>query len=94
MSKTKQAPEIARPSNTTIQDLLSDDRFTRTTLTFLEKTRVGDQRRHYTAGIKFIFSVSTLLSVVTIVYHYYLLALTIYYVVIKGHTSTVPNRYR
>ena len=32
----------ARPSNTTIRELLSDDRYIEAVLEFLEKTRVGE----------------------------------------------------
>ena len=32
----------ARPSNTTIRELLSDDRYTEAVLDFLERTRVGE----------------------------------------------------
>ena len=34
----------ARPSNTSIRDLLSDDRYTEAVLEFLETTRVGEVR--------------------------------------------------
>ena len=32
----------ARPSNTTIRELLSDDRYSEAVLSFLERTRVGE----------------------------------------------------
>ena len=32
----------ARPSNTTVRELLSDSRYTEAVLVFLEKTRVGE----------------------------------------------------
>ena len=35
----------ARPSNTSIRDLLSDDRYTETVLGFLEATRVGEVKQ-------------------------------------------------
>jgi hypothetical protein len=35
----------ARPSNTSITDLLSDDRYTEAVLAFLGATRVGEVRR-------------------------------------------------
>ena len=34
----------ARPSNTSVRDLMSDDRYTSAVLDFLEKTRVGEVR--------------------------------------------------